>query len=42
MFFVQGDFSEQDTYDRILSELDDKPLDVVLPDMAPNMSACRR
>ena len=36
--FVQGDFTEQDTYDRILSELDDKPLDVVLSDMAPNMS----
>jgi 23S rRNA (uridine2552-2'-O)-methyltransferase len=36
--FVQGDFTEQETYDRLLSELDNRPLDVVLSDMAPNMS----
>ena len=36
--FVQGDFTEQETYDRIVKELNDKPLDVVLSDMAPNMS----
>ena len=36
--FVQGDFTEQDTYDRIVASLNDKPLDVVLSDMAPNMS----
>lgn len=36
--FVQGDFTEQETYDRIVASLDDKPLDVVLSDMAPNMS----
>ena len=36
--FVQGDFTEQETYDRIVTELNDKPLDVVLSDMAPNMS----
>ena len=36
--FVQGDFTEQETYDRIVALLNDKPLDVVLSDMAPNMS----
>ena len=36
--FVQGDFTEQETYDRLLAELDNRPLDVVLSDMAPNMS----
>ena len=36
--FVQGDFTEQETYDRIVAALNDKPLDVVLSDMAPNMS----
>ena len=36
--FVQGDFTEQDTYERIMAELNNQPLDVVLSDMAPNMS----
>ena len=36
--FVQGDFTEQETYDRIVASLNNKPLDVVLSDMAPNMS----
>ena len=36
--FVQGDFTEQETYDRIMAELNSQPLDVVLSDMAPNMS----
>lgn len=36
--FIQGDFTEQDTYDRILVKLNEKSLDVVLSDMAPNMS----
>jgi len=36
--FVQGDFTEQETYDRIVASLNDKPLDVVLSDMAHNMS----
>ena len=36
--FVQGDFTEQETYDRIMAELNNQPLDVVLSDMAPNMS----
>jgi 23S rRNA (uridine2552-2'-O)-methyltransferase len=36
--FVQGDFTEQETYDRIMAALNNQPLDVVLSDMAPNMS----
>ena len=36
--FVQGDFTEQETYDLLLAELNNRPLDVVLSDMAPNMS----
>ena len=36
--FVQGDFTEQETYDRIMAELNNQPLNVVLSDMAPNMS----
>ncbi|MBM13106.1 MAG: 23S rRNA (uridine(2552)-2'-O)-methyltransferase RlmE [Halieaceae bacterium] len=39
--FVQGNFTEQDTYDRIMAELKEQPLDVVLSDMAPNMSGVR-
>ena len=36
--FVQGDFTELETYERIMAELNNQPLDVVLSDMAPNMS----
>jgi len=36
--FVQGDFTEQETYDRLMAELTQRRLDVVLSDMAPNMS----
>ncbi len=36
--FIQGDFSEQETLDRILKLIDNKSLDLVLSDMAPNLS----
>lgn len=36
--FVQGDFSEDDTYQSILDAVDGRPVDVVMSDMAPNMS----
>ena len=36
--FVQGDFTEQETYDRIIAELNNRTLDVVLSDVAPNIS----
>ena len=39
--FVQGDFTEQAVYDRIILALDGKPVDLVLSDMAPNISGMK-
>jgi len=39
--FVQGDFTEQEVYDRLLAELSDSKLDLVISDMAPNMSGMK-
>lgn len=36
--FVQGDFSEHEIYEHICAEIGDKSVDIVLSDMAPNMS----
>lgn len=36
--FVQGDFTELDVYERLLALLDGKSADLVISDMAPNMS----
>lgn len=36
--FVQGDFREQDVLDRIVAAVGDARVDLVLSDMAPNMS----
>jgi 23S rRNA (uridine2552-2'-O)-methyltransferase len=36
--FIQGDFTESDVFERILAEIGEKPVDVVISDMAPNMS----
>lgn len=36
--FIQGDFTEQDVLDALLAELGDRPVDIVISDMAPNMS----
>jgi len=36
--FVQGDFTEQQTLDELLALLGDHPVDLVLSDMAPNLS----
>ncbi|WP_439100489.1 23S rRNA (uridine(2552)-2'-O)-methyltransferase RlmE [Congregibacter sp.] len=36
--FVQGDFTEDDVFERILAEMGDKRADLVISDMAPNMS----
>ncbi len=35
---VEGDFTEQETLERILGLIDHQPVDLVLSDMAPNMS----
>lgn len=36
--FVQGDFTEQDVYEAILAEIGHDKADLVISDMAPNMS----
>ena len=36
--FIQGDFTEESVLDAILKTLDDRPVDLVMSDMAPNMS----
>ncbi|MFG6138810.1 23S rRNA (uridine(2552)-2'-O)-methyltransferase RlmE [Halomonas sp. B23F22_10] len=36
--FVQGDFTEEAVLDEILDRLGDRPVDLVMSDMAPNMS----
>ena len=36
--FIQGDFTEQSVLEEILSVLDQRPVDLVISDMAPNMS----
>lgn len=36
--FVQGDFTEQETLDRLLALAGDRRFDLVLSDMAPNLS----
>lgn len=36
--FVQGDFTEESVYEQILAAVDGRPVDLVISDMAPNMS----
>ena len=36
--FIQGDFTEQAVYDQIIATLDGRSLDLVISDMAPNIS----
>jgi len=36
--FIQGDFTEDDVFEQILKALDGQPVDVVVSDMAPNLS----
>jgi 23S rRNA (uridine2552-2'-O)-methyltransferase len=36
--FLQGDFTEQETLDRVLAMLGERRVDLVLSDMAPNLS----
>jgi len=39
--FIQGDFTENAALERILGVLGDRPVDLVMSDMAPNMSGIR-
>lgn len=36
--FIQGDFTEQSVYDEIITALDGSAVDLVMSDMAPNLS----
>ena len=36
--FIQGDFTEQEVFERIMAAVDGAPVDVVISDMAPNLS----
>ncbi len=36
--FIEGDFTEEAVFERIVAALDGKPVDLVISDMAPNMS----
>lgn len=36
--FIQGDFTEQEVFDSIMEILEGEPVDLVISDMAPNMS----
>jgi len=39
--FIQGDFTEQSVYDQLVEELDGKWVDLVISDMAPNLSGMK-
>ena len=36
--FIQGDFREEEVFDKLMGEVGDRQVDVVLSDMAPNTS----
>ncbi len=36
--FIQGDFTEESVFNQIMQTLDGKPVDLVISDMAPNIS----
>ncbi|MFC3681440.1 23S rRNA (uridine(2552)-2'-O)-methyltransferase RlmE [Bacterioplanoides pacificum] len=36
--FIQGDFTEESVFDEIMAAIDGRPVDLVISDMAPNMS----
>ena len=39
--FVQGDFTDDEVFNTILNTLADRPVDLVISDMAPNMSGMK-
>ncbi|MDC3199086.1 23S rRNA (uridine(2552)-2'-O)-methyltransferase RlmE [Porticoccaceae bacterium] len=36
--FIQGDFTEEDVFDELLTLIENRPVDLVISDMAPNLS----
>ena len=39
--FIQGDFTEEDIFDELLKIIENRPVDLVISDMAPNLSGMR-
>jgi len=39
--FIQGDFTEDDVFERLLGALDGNPADLVMSDMAPNITGTK-
>lgn len=39
--FIEGDFTEEDVFNRILDVINSEPVDLVISDMAPNMSGMK-
>lgn len=39
--FIQGDFTEQSVFDACLQQIDDRKVDLVISDIAPNMSGIK-
>lgn len=39
--FIQGDFTEDEVFEQLLQAIGDQPVDLVISDMAPNMSGVR-
>lgn len=39
--FIQGDFREESVFEEILAALENRPVDLVMSDMAPNISGSR-
>ena len=39
--FIQGDFTEQEVYDSLISALDGREVDLVMSDMSPNISGMK-
>lgn len=39
--FIQGDFTEQEVFDEIMAAVNNQPVDLVISDMAPNISGVR-
>ncbi|MDZ7662568.1 23S rRNA (uridine(2552)-2'-O)-methyltransferase RlmE [Thiohalophilus sp.] len=39
--FIEGDFREEPVYERLLAVLEGRPVDLVMSDMAPNMSGMK-
>lgn len=39
--FIQGDFTEDEVFENIMAAVNDSPVDLVISDMAPNMSGMK-